>query len=117
MVQALWGDQCERYSNISRGDSLIIKGAKVSDFAGKTLNLQVDDSLLLNPANERTKQLTEWYQKLLSERGKEAGLPANFKSLSLIKNQNSSYSQNEKANRNNNLSVRSNIVLTLIVDP
>jgi hypothetical protein len=61
---ALWGDEfCEKYKDLRKGDILAIKGAKVSDFGGHSLNAASDHAQLFtnlhdNPAYKR---LTEWW--------------------------------------------------------
>jgi len=64
----LWGDMCERNQEIKIGDVLACKGARVSEFGGKSLNAADDHSCLFaNINHERCKALKEWYEKLIKE--------------------------------------------------
>lgn len=50
----LWGDMCERSSEEQISDVLAVKGARVSEFGGKSLNAADDHSVLyMNLKHER----------------------------------------------------------------
>lgn len=58
----LWGDMCERSSSLNIGDVLAVKGARVSEFGGKSLNAADDHSVLfINMNHERCRALKLWY--------------------------------------------------------
>lgn len=62
----LWGDMCERSITIQIGDVLAVKGARVSEFGGKSLNAADDHSVLYsNMVHERISQLKVWYDNLM----------------------------------------------------
>lgn len=42
----LWGEMCEKNNNFKKGDILAVKGARVSDFGGKSLNAAEDHATL-----------------------------------------------------------------------
>lgn len=66
----LWGEMCERCSSIQMGDILSVKGARVSEFGGKSLNAADDHSLLfINMDSERVSQLKAWYNSLMKDEG------------------------------------------------
>lgn len=76
----LWGDMCERSDAIQMGDIISVKGARVSEFGGKSLNAADDHSLLfVNDAHERVTKLRQWYNNLMKD---ESGDPlASIRSL------------------------------------
>ena len=59
-IQAtIWGEQASR-SDIEVGSIIAIRGAKVSDYGGKSLN--ISDQIVVNPVQEqRYRDLTKWY--------------------------------------------------------
>lgn len=62
----LWGDMCERSSSLKDGDVLAVKGARVSEFGGKSLNAADDHSaLFINMNHERCRALKLWYENLM----------------------------------------------------
>ena len=63
----LWGEMCERNANLQIGDILAVKGARVSEFGGKSLNAADDHSILfINMNHERCKSLKTWYTELMA---------------------------------------------------
>ncbi len=62
----LWGDMCERSVTMQIGDIIAVKGARVSEFGGKSLNAADDHSLLYtNMQHDRIAQLRVWYDSLM----------------------------------------------------
>ncbi len=58
---------CERSTNLAIGDILAVKGARVSEFGGKSLNAADDHSILFaNMNHERCKSLKTWYTELMA---------------------------------------------------
>jgi hypothetical protein len=65
---------CERNTEFKKGDILAVKGARVSEFGGKSLNAADDHaSLYHNIRDERSKRLTKWFNELMAHGG-EASL-------------------------------------------
>lgn len=63
----LWGEMCERSTNLTIGDILAVKGARVSEFGGKSLNAADDHSILfINMNHERCRTLKTWYNELMA---------------------------------------------------
>ena len=57
---------CERNSALKGGDVLAVKGARVSEFGGKSLNAADDHSVLfVNMNHERCRGLKNWYDNLM----------------------------------------------------
>lgn len=56
----LWGNNATKLE-FTEGKVFAIKGAKVSDYQGKSLNAGDDTQIFLNPENKRTEELTRWY--------------------------------------------------------
>jgi hypothetical protein len=54
---------CEKFNHLSIGDSLLIKGAKVSEFGGKSLNVSNDESMIVNSDHEQAHFIADWYRK------------------------------------------------------
>lgn len=68
----LWGDMCERSSSLKIGDVLAVKGARVSEFGGKSLNAADDHSVLfINMNHERCRALKLWYENLVESGGED----------------------------------------------
>lgn len=52
----LWGDMCERNSKVVNGDILAIKGGRVSEYGGKSINVADDHAnLTVNPNTKKAK--------------------------------------------------------------
>jgi len=63
---------CERSSEEQISDVLAVKGARVSEFGGKSLNAADDHSVLyMNLKHERCNQLRKWYAEF-TKNGKES---------------------------------------------
>ncbi len=57
---------CERSNEEQISDVLAVKGARVSEFGGKSLNAADDHSVLyMNLKHERCNQLQKWYADLM----------------------------------------------------
>ena len=68
----LWGEMCERSSSLKMGDVLAVKGARVSEFGGKSLNAADDHSVLfINMNHEKCRSLKLWYENLVASGGDE----------------------------------------------
>ena len=68
----LWGDMCERNSDLKIGDVLAVKGARVSEFGGKSLNAADDHSVLFTNMNhERCRSLKMWYENIMKSGGED----------------------------------------------
>jgi replication factor A1 len=75
----LWATMCERVTNDDLHKVLAVKGARVSEFGGKSLNAADDHSSLFPDLNhDRCKSLLRWYTEL-RESGKND--IQNFKNL------------------------------------
>ena len=56
---------CDRVTSSDIGKVLAVKGARVSEFGGKSLNAADDHSTLFPELNhERCKQLVQWYAEI-----------------------------------------------------
>ena len=63
---------CERSSTLKIGDCLAVKGARVSEFGGKSLNAADDHSVLFTNTNhERCRALKLWYENLIESGGED----------------------------------------------
>ena len=72
---SLWSGLA-RKEDLKVGQVLALKGTRVSDFGGKSLNSGEEHSqIFLNPKHRRTEQLRKWYEQ-------EGGSEQNFQSLS-----------------------------------
>ena len=55
---AIWGDLCKKVDEYGQGDVLALKGGRISEYGGKTINVADDHSnIILNPDLERANQL------------------------------------------------------------
>jgi len=62
----LWATMCDRITTEDLHKVFAFKGARVSEFGGKSLNAADDHSLLFNQLNhERCRALTKWYKNLM----------------------------------------------------
>ena len=78
---------CERSSALKTGDVLAVKGARVSEFGGKSLNAADDHSVLfINMNHEKCRALKLWYENLLQSGGEDP--LASITSLTLKNNKN-----------------------------
>eukprot|EP00347_Sterkiella_histriomuscorum_P019324 403342085 len=59
----IWGEGfCQRMNEVGQGDILAMKGGRLSEFGGKTINVADDHaSIMVNPSNPRGKKVYDWY--------------------------------------------------------
>ena len=63
IMATLWGDICNN-DKLQEGAIIAVKGAKVSEYGGKSLNIDSGGLLLIDPQEEeRFHQLAHWYSK------------------------------------------------------
>lgn len=75
----LWSAMCERITEADLHKIIAVKGARVSEFGGKSLNAADDHSTLFPELNhERCRQLAKWYQEV---RAKEQHTIGRFHNL------------------------------------
>lgn len=75
----LWATMCDRITNDDIHKVVAVKGARVSEFGGKSLNAADDHSTLFPELNhERCRQLLKWYTEL---RNKGQSDISNFRNL------------------------------------
>lgn len=80
---------CQRLLNLSLGDILALKGGRISDYGGKSINLADDhSSIVINPSNARAKSLYEWYIKLVQTSGDEALGKIRYLTTPMLRNEN-----------------------------
>jgi replication factor A1 len=61
----LWAAMCERITEADIHKVIAVKGARVSEFGGKSLNAADDHSTLFPELNhERCRELLRWYNEL-----------------------------------------------------
>lgn len=78
----LWASMCERITEVDMHKVIAVKGARVSEFGGKSLNAADDHSSLFPElGHERCHQLIKWYGDL---RNKEQHSITNFRNLTLM---------------------------------
>ncbi|TSN39301.1 Replication protein A 70 kDa DNA-binding subunit [Bagarius yarrelli] len=91
----LWGNEAETFDGTGQ-PILAIKGARLSDFGGRSLSSLYSSTLLINPDIPEAYKLRGWYDKeghaldgqLMTEmRGGGGGGLSNWKSLSDVKNE------------------------------
>jgi hypothetical protein len=57
----MWGDMCNKFTNLSCGQVLAIKSARISDYGGKSLNVSDDHaSLYIDLELPETQALKNW---------------------------------------------------------
>ncbi|NXC31859.1 RFA1 protein, partial [Campylorhamphus procurvoides] len=96
---ALWGSEAEQFDG-SRQPVIAIKGARVSDFGGRTLSVLCSSTVVINPDSPEAFKLRGWYEfdsegQLLEcasisdvRSGPAAVANANWKTLSEVKSEN-----------------------------
>ncbi|XP_061682603.1 replication protein A 70 kDa DNA-binding subunit isoform X2 [Syngnathoides biaculeatus] len=89
----LWGEDAEQFDGSSQ-PILAIKGAKVSDFGGRSLSAAFSSTLMVNPDIPEAYKLRGWYDKeghsmdgqsLTEFKGGIGGGNTNWKTLSMVK--------------------------------
>ncbi|XP_071362308.1 replication protein A 70 kDa DNA-binding subunit-like isoform X2 [Trachinotus anak] len=99
----LWGEEAEKFDG-SGQPVVAIKGARLSDFGGRSLSALFSSTVLVNPDIPEAFRLRGWYdrtgymldsQSLTETRSVGSGTKMNWKTLSDIKNEN--MGQGEKA--------------------
>ncbi|XP_041850558.1 replication protein A 70 kDa DNA-binding subunit isoform X2 [Melanotaenia boesemani] len=88
----LWGEEAERFDGVGQ-PIVAIKGAKVSDFGGRSLSASFSSTLMINPDIPEAYKLRGWYdqeghaidgQSLTEVKGGSGG-STNWKTLSDVK--------------------------------
>lgn len=99
----LWGEEAEKFDGAGQ-PIVAIKGAKLSDFGGRSLSASFSSTLMVNPDIPEAYKLRGWYDKeghamdgqsLTELRSGGGGGNTNWKSLSDVKNE--QLGQGEKA--------------------
>uniref|UniRef100_A0A3Q2X9B8 Replication protein A subunit n=1 Tax=Haplochromis burtoni TaxID=8153 RepID=A0A3Q2X9B8_HAPBU len=89
----LWGEEAEKFDGSSQ-PVVAIKGAKLSDFGGRSLSASFSSTLMINPDIPEAYKLRGWYDKeghamdgqsLTEVKGGSGGGNTNWKSLSDVK--------------------------------
>ncbi|KAJ0063749.1 hypothetical protein NL108_006693, partial [Boleophthalmus pectinirostris] len=89
----LWGEEAEKFDGTGQ-PVVAIKGAKLSDFGGRSLSASFSSTLMVNPDIPEAYKLRGWYDKeghamdaqsLTEVRGGGGGGNTNWKSLSDVK--------------------------------
>ncbi|KAK2828256.1 hypothetical protein Q5P01_019290 [Channa striata] len=99
----LWGEEAEKFD--SSGEPVVaIKGARLSDFGGRSLSALFSSTIMVNPDLPEAFRLRAWYdqegyavdsQSLTETRSAGSGAKVNWKMLSDVKNEH--MGQEEKA--------------------
>ncbi|XP_076832504.1 replication protein A 70 kDa DNA-binding subunit [Brachyhypopomus gauderio] len=91
----MWGTEAETFDG-SGQPILAIKGAKLSDFGGRSLSTLFSSTVMVNPDIPEAYKLRGWYDKeghsleaqsMTEMRGGGAGGPTNWKTLADVKNE------------------------------
>ncbi|XP_029027745.1 replication protein A 70 kDa DNA-binding subunit [Betta splendens] len=91
----LWGEEAEKFDG-SGQPIVAIKGAKLSDFGGRSLSASFTSTLMINPDIPEAYKLRGWYDKeghamdgqsLTEVKGGGGGGNTNWKTLSDVKNE------------------------------
>ncbi|XP_029030153.1 replication protein A 70 kDa DNA-binding subunit-like isoform X2 [Betta splendens] len=91
----LWGEEAEKFDG-SRQPIVAIKGARLSDFGGRSLSALFSSTIMLNPDIPEAFRLRAWYDKeghsldsqsLTQMRSLGHGAAMNWKTLSDVKNE------------------------------
>nr|XP_057936409.1 replication protein A 70 kDa DNA-binding subunit [Doryrhamphus excisus] len=97
----LWGDEAEKFDGSSQ-PVVAIKGAKVSDFGGRSLSASFSSTLMINPDIPEAYKLRGWYDKeghtmegqsLTEMKGAVGGGSTNWKTLSDVKTEHLGHGQ------------------------
>ncbi|XP_034461512.1 replication protein A 70 kDa DNA-binding subunit-like isoform X8 [Hippoglossus hippoglossus] len=98
----LWGKEAEKFDG-SEQPVVAIKGARVSDFGGRSLSASFSSTVMVNPDIPEAFRLRAWYdedgfalnsQSLTSTWSRSSGMKINWKTLSDVKDE--SMGQGEK---------------------
>ncbi|XP_065054177.1 replication protein A 70 kDa DNA-binding subunit-like [Rhopilema esculentum] len=93
----LWGDQAETFDeHMNQSPVVAVKGAKVSDFGGRSLSVMNSSVFHINPDIPEAHELRGWYDKVgkdagvksLSGQRTEGGISGQFKTLAQMKEEN-----------------------------
>jgi replication factor A1 len=58
----MWGDElCDKAYNFKIGQLIAIKGVKVSEFGGKSLNMAASSNIFTDLDNKDAKRVKAWY--------------------------------------------------------
>ncbi|XP_040908163.1 replication protein A 70 kDa DNA-binding subunit-like isoform X2 [Toxotes jaculatrix] len=99
----LWGEEAEKFDG-SGQPVVAIKGARLSDFGGRSLSALFSSTVMVNPDIPEAFRLRAWYdqkgfaldsQSLTNSRSLGSGVRVNWKTLSDVKNEH--MGQGEKA--------------------
>ncbi|KAM4620172.1 replication protein A 70 kDa DNA-binding subunit-like isoform 2-T2 [Polymixia lowei] len=98
----LWGEEAERFDG-SRQPVVAIKGARLSDFGGRSLSALFSSTVMVNPDIPEAFRLRAWYDhegnalnsQSLTETRSTGGARVNWKTLTEVKNEH--LGQGEKA--------------------
>ncbi|XP_062262049.1 replication protein A 70 kDa DNA-binding subunit-like isoform X2 [Platichthys flesus] len=99
----LWGEEAEKFDG-SEQPVVAIKGARVSDFGGRSISASFSSTVMVNPDIPEAFRLRTWYdedgfalnsQSLTSSWSASSGVKINWKTLSDVKNE--SMGHGEKA--------------------
>ncbi|MCI4385872.1 hypothetical protein PGIGA_G00055650 [Pangasianodon gigas] len=91
----MWGNEAETFDGTGQ-PILAIKGAKLSDFGGRSLSTLYSSTLMINPDIPEAYKLRGWYDKeghaldgqsMTEMRGGSSGGPTNWKTLADVKNE------------------------------
>ncbi|XP_072231052.1 replication protein A 70 kDa DNA-binding subunit-like isoform X2 [Leuresthes tenuis] len=91
----LWGEEAEKFDG-SGQPVVAIKGARLSDFGGRSLSALFSSTVMINPDIPEAFRLRAWYdqegfavdsQSLTDTRPASSGLRMNWKTLSDVKNE------------------------------
>ncbi|XP_077995287.1 replication protein A 70 kDa DNA-binding subunit-like isoform X2 [Glandiceps talaboti] len=96
----LWGDDAEKFDG-SNNPVLAVKGARLSDFGGRSLSLLQSSVLQINPDIPKAHHLRGWYDGVgcsketqsISEQRSGGGGSTNWKNLMEVKTQNLGYGE------------------------
>jgi replication factor A1 len=67
----LWGRQAETFASDNVGSAILIKGARLSDFGGRTLSVSTVSSMHLNPDCPDAHSVKGWYDSAQGPGGSE----------------------------------------------
>ncbi|KAM9333211.1 replication protein A 70 kDa DNA-binding subunit-like isoform 2-T2 [Pholidichthys leucotaenia] len=91
----LWGEEAEKFDG-SEEPVVAIKGARLSDFGGRSLSVLFSSTVMVNPDIPEAFRLRAWYdmegfaldsQSLTETRSAGSGFTMNWKTLSDVKNE------------------------------